>query len=96
MKNLAQLNEDNIVINIIIANDDFNPEGLFVEYTDDNPAIIGGDFYLGFFYSPQPYPSWTRSYGSWVSPKPYPIDGHSYKWDETNQEWEEVNFDVVS
>lgn len=90
MKNLAQLNEDNIVINIIIANDDFNPEG-FVEYTDSNPAIIGGDLVDGFFYSPQPFPSWTRSEGIWISPKPYPEDGLAYEWNESTQEWDELN-----
>jgi hypothetical protein len=93
MKNLAKLNEQNIVVNIILANDDFDSEG-FVEYTTENPAIIDGDYYLGFFYSPQPYPSWTRSYGSWVSPKPYPTDGDSYEWDETDQDWKKTHLAV--
>lgn len=90
MKNLAQLNEENIVINIIIANDDFNPEG-FVEYSDENPAIIGGDLVDGFFYYPQPYESWTRLNGLWISPIPYPEDGLSYEWNESTQEWNEIN-----
>lgn len=90
MKNFAQLNEENIVINIIIANDDFNLEG-FIEYSNNNPAIIGGDFVDGYFYSSQPFESWTRLEGSWISPKPYPEDGLSYKWNEPTQEWDKIN-----
>ncbi len=79
-----------MVINIIIANDDFNAEG-FIEYADSNPAIIDGDFVDGYFYSPQPFNSWSRFEGTWVSPKPYPQNGLSYEWNESEQEWDEIN-----
>jgi hypothetical protein len=92
MKNFAQLNENNIVVNIITANNDFNLER-FVEYTDENPAYIGGDLVDGFFYSPQPYASWTRSAGLWVAPVPYPQDGVSYEWNESTLEWDEILLD---
>jgi hypothetical protein len=49
MKNVALLNESNIVLNIIVVKDDFNQQN-YVEYSDDNPAFIGGDFNQGYFY----------------------------------------------
>lgn len=87
MKNLAQLNENNVVINIILANDDFPSDG-FVQYTDANPAFIGGDFIDGYFYPPQPFGSWLRDLGNWIPPIPYLSGVFSYTWDETNQEWD--------
>ncbi len=45
---MAQVDANGIVINIIVASDDWNVEG-FVEYTDDNPAYIGGTYANGMF-----------------------------------------------
>jgi hypothetical protein len=87
MKNFAQLDENNVVVNIIIANDDFNSDG-YTEYSESNPAFIGGDYVDGFFYSSQPYPSWTRNQGSWLSPVLYPTDGQTYEWNENNLNWD--------
>jgi hypothetical protein len=44
----------------------------------------------GFFYPPQPYPSWTRSEGQWVAPVSMPDDGGRYQWNEESQEWVEL------
>lgn len=45
------------------------------------------------FYWPQPFPSWSLNDNTcqWESPIPYPNDGKMYDWDETNQEWIEIN-----
>jgi len=45
------------------------------------------------FYAPQPYPSWTLNEDTccWESPIPYPNDNKMYQWDETTQEWTEIN-----
>lgn len=51
MRQMAQIDANGIVINIIVANDDWNVEG-FVEYTDDNPAYIGGTYTNGKFIVP--------------------------------------------
>lgn len=51
MKRMAQVDANGIVVNIIVANDDWNVEG-FVEYTDDNPAYIGGIYSDGRFIIP--------------------------------------------
>lgn len=51
MKRMAQVDDNGIVVNIIVAGDDWNVEG-FVEYTDDNPAYIGGTYTNGKFIVP--------------------------------------------
>jgi hypothetical protein len=55
MKRMAQVDANGIVVNIIVAGDDWNVEG-FVEYTENNPAYIGGTYANGKFISPQPTP----------------------------------------
>lgn len=44
------------------------------------------------FYAPQPFPSWTLNQNTWLweAPIPYPGDGKTYNWNETNKTWEEV------
>lgn len=53
MKRMAQVDANGIVVNIIVAGDDWNVEG-FVEYTDNNPAYIGGSYANGRFIAPRP------------------------------------------
>ena len=55
MKRMAQVDANGIVVNIIVASDDWNVEG-FVEYTDNNPAYIGGTYTNGKFIPPKPTP----------------------------------------
>jgi len=55
MRQMAQVDANGIVINIIVASDDWNVEG-FVEYTDENPAYIGGVYSNGKFIPPKPTP----------------------------------------
>lgn len=45
------------------------------------------------FYEPQPFESWTLNTSTWLweAPIPYPQDNKDYYWDETNQQWVEVN-----
>lgn len=88
MKNLA-LVINGKVKNIIIANDDFIGEN-YIEYSDENPAMIGGGYEDGFFYEPQPYPSWTRTGSFWNAPIPMPEDDKHYTWDEATTSWVEV------
>lgn len=45
------------------------------------------------FISPQPFPSWILdSKTNWQPPVPMPTDGKMYQWNETNQQWQEVEF----
>jgi len=45
------------------------------------------------FYAPQPYPSWILNEETciWEAPTPYPNDDKVYEWNETTQEWDELN-----
>ena len=87
MKTMAQV-EGNRVLNIIVASDDQPETESLVTYTDSNPAWIDGDYIDGYFYSPQPYPSWTRDKGKWIPPVPMPTDGKRYLWNEEQREWQ--------
>ena len=90
MKTFAKLDSNGVVLNISIADDSWDSLG-WIEYTETNPAIIGGDFVDDYFYSPQPYPSWIRNKGIWNAPTPRPEDGKFYSWNEEDQAWILVN-----
>jgi hypothetical protein len=63
----------------------------YIEYTSDNPASIGGDYYEEYFYPEKPYDSWQRDgQGNWISPVPKPNDEKFYSWDENTLTWIEV------
>jgi hypothetical protein len=87
-KNVAVLNEHNQVLNIIIVNDDYELNTNEIFYTDTNPAYIAGDYLNGYFYPPQPYPSWIRSGSFWNAPTPMPTEGR-WTWDESSLSWVE-------
>lgn len=88
--------DGNTVTNIVKMADDSVLAENEIAYSSDNPAIIGGDYVDGFFYPPQPFPSWTRDEGVWVSPVPMPepsVDERGfplYTWDEDSTDWIEV------
>lgn len=87
--NKAQVNENGQVINIAVFSENSIDDG-WIEYTNENPAYIGGDYIEGYFYLPQPYPSWTRNTGEWLPPTPKP-DGVNWIWNENKLEWEEFS-----
>lgn len=85
-KTVAIIGEDNKVIAINEYRDDYELVDNQILVT--NPAYIGGDFYEGFFYPEQPFPSWSRNgRGNWEAPIPYPNDGLMYLWDEEAGDW---------
>lgn len=83
--------EGNVVVNIIVCADNEPETDTLITYTDANPAHIGGDYLDDYFYSPQPYPSWTRSQGEWIPPMPMPLEGR-WIWNESEQQW--VKFEL--
>lgn len=90
MKKFALLDKNNIVINISIADNSWD-SAEWIEYTDNNPAFIGGDYVDGYFYSVQPYSSWTRNNGQWQAPTPMPTtEGKFYYWSEDDLSWREI------
>ena len=94
-KNVAVLNNNNKVINIIVVNDNYELNENEIIYTNENPAAISGDYVENYFYFPQPYPSWTRLEGKWIPPIPYPSDGNKYIWDESNLSWDLINEPIL-
>jgi hypothetical protein len=62
-------------------------------YIRKNYAGIGYTYDLAndWFYSPQPYPSWTLDADAkWQSPVAYPDDDKIYLWNESTLSWDEV------
>ena len=94
----AQLNADNIVIDVHCVTAEFleaNPErysGTWVETFMGSSKQYAG---IGLEYLPatqdfreaQPYPSWTWAEKMWNAPTPYPTDGEPYRWSEAELEW---------
>lgn len=90
MKNYAEV-KDGKVSNIIVSSDSFTQDG-FIEYTDENPAFIHGDYFENVFYPQQPYSSWTRDgKGNWLAPVAIPNNDKLYVWDEDLGEWHEAD-----
>jgi hypothetical protein len=85
----ALVNENNEVINTAVFGDE-EIDGNWIEYTEANLAHIGGTYENGFFYSPQPYPSWIKNteIHDWEAPTPMPTDGGRYKWVEDDLNWQ--------
>jgi hypothetical protein len=87
-KDVAVISDSGEVVAINVHMDDYElaPNELLVT----GPAYIGGTFDSGYFYPPQPYPSWVKDKGVWAAPTPKPEEG-LWIWNEENQEWQEIN-----
>jgi hypothetical protein len=88
---MAAVSDSGEVLNIIICHDDEPETPNLITYTDANPAYIGGTFDSGYFYPPQPYPSWVKDEGVWAAPLSMPDDGGRYQWDEELRDWVVLN-----
>jgi len=114
MSHFAQINENNVVTQVIVAEQEFIDSGavgdpakwIQTSYNTHggvhraggtplrkNYAGIGYTYDAGrnAFISPRPFPSWTLEESSclWIPPVLYPQDNGPYKWNETNQAWEQ-------
>jgi hypothetical protein len=87
-KNMAVVSDTGEVLNIIVCNDDVQETTNLIAYTEENFAYIGGFFTEGYFYPPQPFPSWTRNKGEWIPPIEMPNDGLDWYWNEEEQKWQ--------
>jgi hypothetical protein len=88
-KNMAAVSDTGEVLNIIICHDDEPETPNLITYTDANPAYIGGTFDSGYFYPPQPYPSWVKDEGVWLPLIPRPESEGNWQWNEDEQEWQD-------
>ena len=91
MKYFALLDNNNLVINISVADDNWDSTG-WIDYTNKTCGIgYSYNAEEGIFVAPQPYPSWTRSGSYWNPPTPMPTtEGKFYYWSEDDLSWREV------
>ena len=105
MSHFAKIDSNNIVTQVIVAEQDFINSGavgdsfLWIQTSYNNNfrknfAGIGYtyDKTRDAFIPPQPFPSWTLNEETclWECPVAYPNDGNMYEWNETDQQWDEI------
>lgn len=110
MAHFAEIDADNIVLRVIVADTkewcEQNLGGTWVqtsyntkggEHPEGRPlhknyAGIGYHWDGVGFYTPQPFPSWTKNPDTyiWEPPVPFPNDGKFYRWNEAELKWDEV------
>jgi hypothetical protein len=88
----ADLDENNIVINVVVADQEFiNSLPNSTEYMVLTRGGIGWtyDAAADVFIAPQPYPSWALdSNYDWQPPVPQPPAPPYTYWDEDTQTWQ--------
>ena len=105
MSHFAKIDSNNIVENVIVAEQDFinscvvGDSFLWVQ-TSYNGNFRGKYASIGdtwdkvneVFISPQPYPSWILNEDTCIyeAPVPYPTDDLMYSWDEDTTSWVET------
>lgn len=99
----AKINSENIVENVIVAEQDFIdslPDSSFYKLgefpiIDKKPRANMGNVYmpeLNAFVEPKPYSSWVLDQNyDWQPPVPFPILPGDYEWDETIQNWRKLD-----
>ena len=104
MSHFAEINSDNIVQRVIVAEQNFINSGLVGDSFNWVQTSYNGNFRKNYagkgytydktrdaFIAPQPYPSWTlvEATCQWESPIPHPTDDKMYQWDEETTNWVE-------
>jgi len=105
MSHFAEIDNNNIVINVVVAEQDFINTGLLGDSFKFIQTSYNGNFrgkYANIgdtwdkinevFIATQPHSSWSLNEDTcqWEAPVAYPDDGKSYDWDEETQSWDEV------
>jgi hypothetical protein len=102
MSHFAEIDNDNIVQRVIVAEQDFINSGAVgdsfrwvqTSYNNNFRKNYAGKGYTydktrDAFISPQPFPSWLLNEDTcqWDAPTPMPDDGKMYDWDEDTTSW---------
>lgn len=105
MSHFAKIDSNNIVQEVIVAEQDFINSGAVGDSFLWIQTSYNGNFRKNFagtgftydktrdaFIPAQPYPSWTLDEDTclWECPVVMPDDGSEYEWNETDQQWDEV------
>ena len=106
MSHFAKIDSNNIVTEVIVAEQDFINSGsvgdsfLWIQTSYNNNfrknfAAKGYtyDKTRDAFIPPKPYSSWTLDEDTclWEAPVAYPSVDKMYTWNETDQQWDEVS-----
>jgi hypothetical protein len=105
MAHFAKIDSNNIVTEVIAAEQDFINSGavgdsfLWIQtsYNNNFRKQFGGVGYTydktnDIFVAPKPFTSWTLdSNHDWQPPTAYPDDGKNYNWDEDTTSWKEIS-----
>lgn len=103
MIKLAQINDNNMVINITVMEESVadqasqilsSIEGEWIKVEEGSPVSINGYWSpeQNKFYGKQLFPSWTLNQETliWEAPTPKPeVEGNSYYWSEEDMSWRE-------
>ncbi len=105
MSHFAEIDNNNIVQRVIVAEQDFINSGAVgdsfrwvqTSYNNNFRKNYAGKGYTydktrDAFISPQPFPSWLLDEDTcrWEAPTPMPDDGKMYTWDEDTTSWKEI------
>jgi hypothetical protein len=105
MTHFAEINSDNIVQRVIVAEQDFINSGQVGDSFNWVQTSYNGNFrknYAGSgytydkskdaFIAPKPYPSWllVEATCQWKAPTDMPDDGKMYEWNEATTSWDEI------
>jgi len=106
VSHFAKIDNNNIVTEVIVAEQDFINSGVVGDsflwiQTSYNKNFRKNFAGIGYTYDktrdafipPQPYPSWTLDEDTclWECPVAYPDDDNMYIWNETDKQWNEVS-----
>ena len=106
MSHFAKIDKDNIVTEVLVAEQDFINSGKVGDSFLWVQTSYNGNFrkqYAGIghtydkandvFIVPKPFESWTLdSNQDWQPPIAEPDDGKYYKWNEDTQAWDEIKY----
>ena len=98
MANFALINSDNIVENVIVADQSFIDSGaLSGTYKELTRGGRGWtwDEAKTTFIAEQPFPSWTlNSDNDWEAPvvQPAEEEGKTHSWNEADQQWDTLDY----
>ncbi len=105
MSHFAEIDNNNIVQRVIVAEQDFINSGAVgdsfrwvqTSYNNNFRKNYAGKGYTydktrDAFISPQPFPSWLLDEDTcrWEAPTSMPDDGKMYEWDEDTTSWKEI------
>jgi len=105
VSHFAKIDNNNIVTDVIVAEQDFINSGVVGDsflwiQTSYNKNFRKNFAGIGYTYDktrdafipPKPYPSWTLNEDTclWECPVAYPDDGKMYNWNETDKQWDEI------